>query len=917
MAVLSQQTQQVLYDALDAFSLGEIDRANSVLDVATAEERSRADLHDLFAIRCVRASIAAMGGERSVASLMADAAPSVLHRPVVLYLEGLAAMANGTNLQTARVKFEEAVRVDRHFVLAKVGLAAVNYHMKRYKTSFSHYRTVLETLGNASPPIVRVGMGLCAYHMNRLDYAQKWLERALEVNADDELALLALLVVFLDRRQINKVIEVAQRLRKALPGNAMVLLKVADLVYFRAVSQGRMKASTASIRQLLAEVRRVATIEEGAMADYQEGRLCVALGDLSNARVLLESSLQVLPNLLAALIHYARVLLLSGRESEAEQLLLRINAEHPNQKEVLQLLAAYASRRGLHESALEYSRRLTENVAPGDIRSWSLASWCARLDKDETKRLMSHVARIRKGVGETVSMQLLANIAALGGDTDALQEIIDQELGADFLMKSTLPVAYVPLVFNLALLLEQSDRTRARQLYIFLVKQHGHFQLPYIRLHTLAKSDGLLKQAVAWLVLLQQVVPEEPNSLAYIGQTFFEKERCIAAMKVLRSARGRPLPVTLALGATFLWCSQQHGKDNHRFLANAKARFAFVLRRDKGNILAAHGLACCLGLEADYDRCQSLLDRVGEVRPNCDYVRRHYEAHMANVKTLSDSFKQAIDYLGRDTQRTPLQTSSLAFCLACEGHYGDAIAALQKAVEENPNLPLLQYNLALLYCAAFVFAVSHQEALTLDKARELRRSLSVGLSIASEFTGKEPKSQAMAVAKTFLKSVCTYCVDLNDRSINRLIVAGQRGAMESERQAKLWGREYENYEEEKRNAEEQRLAEERQRQEQEKQVAHEILEDFRRSQYDQPTILDEETCIRIEAYRAESSAAAAAQEDEKEAGNDDEAGDTPEEVLQLSDLTAERNAAAILSGMNLEGVHDDDAVKKEAEDASL
>ncbi|ORC93433.1 RNA polymerase-associated protein CTR9 [Trypanosoma theileri] len=890
MTTLSQQTQSTLADARDAFALGEIKRATSILDTAAAEQQTRAELNDHFAIRCVQASIAAMGGERTVGNCMADVAASPLHRPVTLYLEGLAALANGTSLQTARVKFEEASRADEHFVLAKMGLAAVNYHMKRYKKSFAHYRVVLETLGDFSPPIVRVGMGLCAYHLNRLDYAQKWLERALEVNADDELALLALLVVFLDRRQIPKVVEVAQRLRKLLPGNAMVLLKVSDLVYFRAVSQERVKASASSIRQLLTEVRQVATVEEAAIADYQEGRLCIALGDLSNARVLLESSMQVNPNLMAARIHYARVLLLSGREVEAEQLLLRINADLPNQKEVLQLLTAYASQRGMHEKALQYSYSLINNVAPGDIRSWSLASWCVRLKKEEAKKLMLHVARIRKEVGEPISMHLLANIASLSEDSDALQDIIDRELGANFLTHSTLPVEYVPLVFNLALLLEEKDRTRARQLYIFLVKQHGYFQLPYLRLHLLAKTDGLLKQAVSWLVLLQQVVPEEPTSLAYIGQIFFENERFGAAMSALRSTRSRPIPVALALGATFLWCSQQHGKDNRRFLASAKNRFLFVLRRDKGNILAAHGLACCLGLEADYDRCQSLLDRVGEVLPNCDYVRSHYEAHTANVKTLNDSFKQAIDYLERDTQRTPLQTSSLAFCLACEGHYEDAISVLTKVVAENPNLPLLKYNLALLYCAAFVFAISREEALTTESARKLRHSLATGLTTANEFISQEPRSQAMAVARTFLKSVCVYCLDLNDRNINRLIVAGQQSAEEYERQSDLWRRVYDEIQEEKRRAEEQRLAEEKQRQEQELQVSREILEDYRRSQFTQPTILDEEMRTQLEAYRAEFGSVVPPSGEEAS--------------LLLPSLseenTAAQQSAAILGGMNLE-----------------
>ncbi|KAH8605814.1 putative Tetratricopeptide repeat [Trypanosoma vivax] len=829
MTELSDEVQRTLGDALSAFSRGDIGDAVSLLDAASLEHRTYQQVHDLFALRCMRASIAAMSGERSISSYMADVSSSHMHNAVVLYLEGLAAMASGTGLQTASVKFEEASRADPHFVIARLGLAAVHYYRGHYKESFSQYRVVLQTLGSKAPPIVRVGMGLCAYRLNRLDYAQKMLERALEVNSDDELALLVLLVIFLDCRQMSKVIEVVGRLRLILPTNAVVILKVSDLVYFRAVAQGRVKAFAPSISRLLTEVRGVANLEEAAIADYQEGRLNMALGNFSKARVLLDAALQTLPNLLAARIHYARLLLLSGKDKESEQMLLRINAEHPNQKEVLLMLGAQAARLGLHERALECSKRLTEGVAPEDIRSWSLASWCARLNKEEARKFSSLVARIQKEMGKTTPTQLLVNIATLNKDVDGLQRILDQELGADVLSLPTLAVAHIPIVFNLALLLEEKDRVRSRQLYIFLVKKHGYFQLPYFRLHELAKTDGLLKQAVAWLVLLQQIVPDEPYSIASLGQLLFEQQRFMASLSVLRSVKGRPLPVVLGLGAAYLRCGQHHWEDSRRFVSGARDRFSFVLRRDKGNMLAAHGLACCLGLEGQYECCQSLLDRVGEVLPNCQYIRRHYGAHMANAKILSGSFKQARDYLERDKQRTPLQMSSLAFCLLSEERYSEAIAVLTEAMDACPNHSFLLYNLALVHCASFVASVSSKQALTIDEARSLRRSLATGLEIANRFIKINGNSQTLRVAQTFLRFVCIYCVDLNDREIKKLIAAGLQAAAEFEKQNELWRRVFGSYIEEKRAADERREADERKRCEQEQQLAREILEGFNRA----------------------------------------------------------------------------------------
>lgn len=36
------------------------------------------------------------------------------------------------NLQTARIKFEEAKRQDKYFVIANLGLAAISFESKKY-----------------------------------------------------------------------------------------------------------------------------------------------------------------------------------------------------------------------------------------------------------------------------------------------------------------------------------------------------------------------------------------------------------------------------------------------------------------------------------------------------------------------------------------------------------------------------------------------------------------------------------------------------------------------------------------------------------------------------------------------------------------------------------------------------------------
>ncbi|CCW59743.1 unnamed protein product [Phytomonas sp. EM1] len=819
-----------MYEALKAFSHGEVERVDTILDAVMQEKATRMNIDDILSVCCMRASTLAMQGKNQrVVEVMELAAGAPQHAALTCYLEGLAALAN-INLQTARLKFEEAKRRDEHFTLAHLGLAAVYYQLGDYKTSFSEYREVLSVLGStATPPIVRVGMGLCAYHLGRPAEARAFLEHALQINPNDALALFALLVVYLDRRLTSKVVETVARLSKMLPHNTMVLLKVSDLMYFKAISQRRIKSSIPAIKSTLDEVRRFGSIDECALADFQEGRLLLASGDLSGAQPLLESALRTFPKLLAARVHYARLLVLSHRENEAAQLLEKINQDQPNQKEVLQLLAVHATRLGQHERAFKYCSLLTTSVAEGDLRSWSLASWCARLDTDESKCLLTHLIHAHKKLGLNPPWQLQANIAVLSGDTDAMQAIVDHELGGDFLHREGFAVQHVPLVFNLALLLEAKDRARARELYIFLVKQQSGFRLPYLRLHKLCKEAGLHEQAVAWLVLLQQVIPQEPMAQAALGQIFFEQKLCSAALNILTNPKTKAIPVALTLGATYLRYCQQYGRDSREYLRYAKYRYKEVLRVDKGNILAAHGLACCVGLELNCTCCQSLLDHVGEVTPNCAYVRDNHLVHMANVKVLSERYKQAIDYLEANKFRTPQQDSSYTFCLASEGRYDDAIEVLSKVLDsENPQ-HILFYNMSLLCCSAFLRQVAKSHILKADEGRKMRGILEKGLMAAHKFLQLEAKSKFQVENRAFIKSVSVYCIEVYDTRFKRLLAVGQDNSSTLEKMSELWRDTFSGFQTEiQRQEEDDTLLEAKKKAERET-YEREILENFRKS----------------------------------------------------------------------------------------
>ncbi|KPA80678.1 hypothetical protein ABB37_04858 [Leptomonas pyrrhocoris] len=775
--------------AIAEFRSGNVEAAQSILDEAAKAQK---DVGDLLAIHCLRATFAAMKGSTDVTGIVAQLSPGEAVRvPVQNYLEGIAAMARG-DLVTAGRKLETAVERCEGFAAAMVCLAAVYYSTGRYEKSYRQYCDTLKMLGTErTPPVVRVGMGLCAYRLERPVDARRILERATQVHPDDELAWLGLLVVYLELRMLHQVHTTVLQLKRLMPQNTTVLLKVCDLMYFRSLEDGRLKSSTSRLRSLLSYIRQTASPEEAAQVDFHEGRLLLACGEVAAAQPLLESAVRANPNLLAARIHYARLLLFTKRERDAEALLLEVNKTWPNEKEVLQMLAILATRAGRHSEALRYSKTLAMSVAQGDVYSWALASVCSRLDTEHCRRLGAHVQAIQRELQLPQSWKLSANLATLAEDVEALQGIVDAELGAGFLMENTaVDVAYVPLLYNLGLLREKGDAARARQMYVYLVKHHSTFAAPYYRLYYLARAAGHLHQAVAWMQWLLKVHPQEATAQTCTAQLYMEKSHVREALAIFDKlhASKSQLPVALAVGATSLRACQQSPSQWSKLLASARSFYRAALAKDPRNILAAHGYACCDGIEGRSDAAESMLNSVSEVTSLSPVPTLNVDAHRANVKMLSHGYKQAADYFIRMPIRTSEQEAMYSYCMAVEGRYEEALKLIASASVKAPGeVPMLTYNTALLHFMAFVDGLRGTRALSGAKGEDLLKHLEAGLEGARQLDATKAKHEVMSRAKRYLRSISAYC-EGHRATVNTLIEAGRERARELMQAAEGWKR---------------------------------------------------------------------------------------------------------------------------------
>lgn len=824
--------------ALEKFQSGNVAAAQAILDEAAKTQK---EVSDLLAIHCLRATFAAMKGSTDVTGIVAQLAPGEPVRvPVQNYLEGIAAMARG-DLATASRKLETAVERCEGFAAAMVCLAAAYYLTGRYEKSYRQYCDTLTRLGTErTPPVVRVGMGLCAFRLGRPVDARRILERAVQVHPDDELAWLGLLVVYLELRMLHQVHTAVLQLKRLMPENTTVLLKVCDLMYFHSLEADRLKSSTGRLRGLLRYIRQSASPEEAALADFHEGRLLLAVGDVAAAQPLLEAAVRANPNLLAARIHYARLLLYTGRERDAEALLREVNKTWPNEKEVLQMLAILATRAGRHNEALQYSKSLAMNIAQGDVYSWALASVCARLDTEHCKRLIAHVQAIQRELKLPQSWKLSANLAVLAEDVEALQGIVDAELGAGFLMDDTsVDVVYVPLLYNLGLLREKSDAARAQQLYVYLVKHHSTFAGPYYRLYHLAKAAGHLRQAVAWMQWLLKVHPQEATAQTCIAQLYMEKSHVREALAIFEKVRASKshLAVALAVGATSLQACQQSASQWARLLTSARSFYRAALAADPRNILAAHGYACCDGIEGCSDAAESMLNSVSEVTPLSKVPTLNVDAHRANVKMLSHGYKQAADYFARMPTRTSEQEAMYSYCMAVEGRYEEALQLIASATAKAPGEdPMLVYDTALLHFMAFVDGLRGTRALAGPAGESLLQHLEAGLQGARKLEATKGKNEVMSRAKRYLRSISAYC-ERHRATVVTLVEAGRERAAELAQAAEGWRRVFADHVTAQQQQEEEEEAARQQRAEEMRRAEASVFARFQSSKIRNPAAL--------------------------------------------------------------------------------
>ena len=343
---------------------------------------------------------------------------------------GLAYMLSG-DLDKARLAFGEALQ------LAPKALGAIN-NLAMLELNSGNEDAAAELLEKAlSENAGHVGLTqqLVALYTRRGDIgkAKEILETAIESNPSAVQPRIFLARYYLHGQNPTGVLETIEPIVATHGGDPRVI----ELVGRAAMLEGSYSSATDSFERL------VEILPKSPVSQYNLARSLLAVGELADARSALNESLQNDPNYVPAKVALARIYMLTGDKSAANQYLAELKQTAPEHPEIIGLDGWLAYKQNEPQAAIPLFRRALE-IAPDsqlliDLASaqWQAKDWSGAVSTHENW-LSEHPDDVR------VRTNLGSYYQVLSRDADAISSY------EDVLKRNG---DYVPALNNLAWML--------------------------------------------------------------------------------------------------------------------------------------------------------------------------------------------------------------------------------------------------------------------------------------------------------------------------------------------------------------------------------------------------------------------------------------------------------------------------------
>lgn len=386
------------------------------------------------------------------------------------------------------------------------------------------------------------------------------------------------------------------------------------------------------------------------------------------------------PSHLGAHVNLAELLVVTGRESEALDVLLAAHKLAPERPDVNLNLASLYSNRGEHERVLEHLRRVSPEVAGGDYFPLLLKSLLALKRQEDARRLAREFAEYP--AADARARAEFAVLLARGG-------LVEEALGMLEAARAREPQSF-QLLFALGYINAAKGRHEKAEAYLSEALRLKPDDVETLRtLAGVARATGNFEKALAHLVQARRVAPESPRVLYDFGVTTLQMGLLLDALPAFEQLqRANPREPAYLYGLAAARLKKGESAEAVRLLKT------YVALRPK-DAAGFYLLGAALNSLEQSAEARTALEQSLKLKPDAD-------AEYLLGETLAKEGERAaaVEIFRRVISARPEHAGAHAALGAAyreEGDYAAARAELMRAVELDPGDLRANYQLGLVY----------------------------------------------------------------------------------------------------------------------------------------------------------------------------------------------------------------------------
>ncbi|KAK9705538.1 hypothetical protein RND81_07G064600 [Saponaria officinalis] len=702
-----------------------------------------------------------------------------MHEPSTWVGKGQLLLAKG-DVEQAFNSFKIVLDGYPDNIPALLGQASVQFNRGRYSESLELYKRALRVYPEC-PGAVRLGIGLCRYKLGHFEKARQAFERVLQLDPENVEALVALGVMELhgnDADGIKRGMERMQLAFEVYPYNPLSLNYLANHFFFTGqhflveqltetalavTNHGPTKAHSyynlarsyhskgdyeKAGRYYMASVKESSKPQEFVLPYYGLGQVQLKLGDYRSALANFEKVLEVYPDnceTLKALGHVHGILHQTEKAVEALRKVIRID---PRDAEAFldlgELLISYDSGAALeaYRTARGLLRKSGEDI-PIDLLNNIGILHFERGEYEVAEQTF------KDALGNGIWLSLI-NEKGDGYSVDSvtsLSQYKDVQIFHRLEEKGNsveLPWDKVPIVFNLARLLEELHRTSsAILLYRLILFKHPEYVDSLLRLAGIAKAHNNIRLSIELVGEALKINDKCPNALTILGCLELKNDEWVKAKDTFRAASeaadGKDFYASVCLGnwnyfAALVSELKKQVKHIPVHLEKAKDIFSNVLKKCTTNFYAANGLGMILAEKGQFDVAKEILTQVQEAVSGTVFAQMpDVWINLAHIYFAQGNFPLALKMYQNCMRKFFHNTDSQVLLYLARTYYEaeqwqDSKRALLRAIHLSPSNYTLRFNLGAVM-QKFSASLLNKEKRSADEMRTTVSELEIAISV--------------------------------------------------------------------------------------------------------------------------------------------------------------------------------------------